>query len=95
MCIRDRSETYFDDPLNFYYVTPTAINYNTVFDEIYGLPSVVVIKGKRRSYSRFDGDVTQDEKLKDFIDQTLSGSSTFHRMKGELLINGGGFKDEF
>jgi hypothetical protein len=79
---------YTDDPVNFYYTPASDVNYNEVFDEIYGLPVIVIVKGKRKSYTRFDGDLNAGEKLTSFIDQTISGSTTFRKMKKELMIKG-------
>lgn len=75
---------YEDDPINFYYLHEQNLNHAELFNNgIKSFPSITIIRGKRMRYSKFEGDLTM-EKVKDFIDQTLGGSSHFQKLNISL-----------
>lgn len=77
------ANNYANDPINFYIIDAQRISYSDVFNDVTEVPAIVVIKGKRKRYVKFEGDF-EAEKIKDFVDFVVSGSATFSKLKQYL-----------
>lgn len=82
--LRQLAQIYKKDPIHFLFLKSNDINYDIVFPEIESLPKFIIIKGKNNKYIIMDDFSFDIEKVKDFIDNTLSGSGS----KKFILING-------
>lgn len=74
---------YVNDPINFYIANSQNIAYSDSFKDVEGAPLIVIIKGKRGRYVKYDGDLTS-EKIRNFVDYVVSGSATFNRLKRNI-----------
>ena len=75
---------YEDDPINFCYIRKNNLKYLELFgEEVKEFPQIVIIRGKRMRFTRFEG-VVKLEKITDFIDQTLGGSANFKKLNFNL-----------
>lgn len=82
--LKGLANSYSDDPIHFCYIKKSSLNYAELFGgDVDEIPSVVIIRGKRMRFTRMEGEFTND-KIKDFVDQTLGGSSTFKKMNDTL-----------
>ena len=78
------AENYRKDPIHFLFMKSHDINYEILFPEIKSLPTFIVIKGKTNRYSIIEEFSFKEDKIKDFVDSTLSGNSKFHLINGNL-----------
>jgi len=82
--LKNLANVYADDPIHFCYIKKDYINYKELFNnEVDDAPGIVIIRGKRSRFTKFESEFSV-EKIKDFIDQTLGGSSTFKKMNDSL-----------
>lgn len=83
--LQNLAELHGDDPINFFYTTSNNINYEELLSELNVIPGAVIIKGKKNKYSFFQEGIINLENLKNFVDKTVSGSSRFYGINGDII----------
>lgn len=71
---------YEKDPINFYIIDARRISFVTSFGAETKVPVVVILKGKKQRYVKFDGDFNEKQ-IRGFVDTVVSGSATFQKLK--------------
>lgn len=83
--LQSLAELHRDDPINFFYATSNNINYEELLPELNIIPGAVIIKGKKNKYAFFQDGIINLENIKNFVDITVSGSSRFYGINGDIV----------
>ena len=83
--IKGLAHIYEEDPIHFGFIDGNEIDLKELLDvDDISLPSLIIIKGKKMRWTRYESDDFELEKIRGFIDQTLGGSANFKKMKVSL-----------
>ena len=80
--LTELSKKYINDPFKFYFVNLSKYNHFLSNFENINNCNYVAVKGKRRLYKSFCG---ENQGLNDFLDEIVSGSGNFIKLKNNLF----------
>lgn len=83
--LSDLAPRYSNDPLSFFFVSSSNIEYGSSFDGVNSFPSLFILKTKRGRYVKYEGEI-DSEGIQTFIETVISGSATFKNMRSPLTL---------